>query len=485
MYQDQKWYFALQDDGTYTISNAKSGRNIVAGLDANGQPRISAPTAHRQEAANQHWWLINQVRDGTAGWALAWKAEHGARAKLSLQVEVCRNETSRFVMRIHRHEEAEVELQQKLHVLGQEAVACQRKYELALTDLSVLSPNVSGDQVASRNVSWNETNMESRSAVLARHWRSKGSAIWQVSAKPPRKVAKDAGLVGHGPQSQSNQFKDQLELLQMPGPGLDVQTPTMCNLKGRSVSMFGLGQDMFPYSCVIVAIVVAAVVMSRRRSQILAAKVAEQEEIIVNLRHDLEEDCILQTGETVGELGFDFGFQVINRTGGDNETERLIKIQCPGVSHADIMVNLIFNGCDVYITRPASYGTAAASWNKRIRFKTSDGLFEFKEDQMQLEQGFLWLVFRAYTFRSRTIRFPRHFSLAASDIDHCWDYPDCDEIGHSYEGISWLSPAIPRTAVQLAAPVPVAKSHQDTASTASTAKDAAQNFEPEPPLRSN
>jgi len=153
----------------------------------------------------------------------------------------------------------------------------------------------------------------------------------------------------------------------------------------------------------------------------------------------LDEDCVEQTGSVVGELGHDFGFQVIHRVV-DRETERLIKIQCPGVAHADVEVNLIFNGCNVSIRRRACCGTREMRWQKRFRFKTSDGLFEFKEDQMQLEHGYLILVFRAYAFRSRLIRFPHHFSLAESDVDQSWEYPDYDDIGHSYEGISWLEP---------------------------------------------
>lgn len=386
--------------------------------------------------------------------------------------------------RIYKHKEAEVKLQRKLRALWQKATTCRQKYEIALSNISVLSSNTIGKPSAAGNSSWCRTIRANTSAVFARHWHRKFSVIGQVSAKHPHDMPKYAKLVGHSVLLQSNQLKDQPKEVLMPEPGVSKDTTTFDNLVGRLVSTFGLPQGMLPHACVAIAIVLALVLLSLsnyRRSRILASKVAEQEDTIANLKHDLEEDCILQTGETVGELGFDFSSQVINRTGADTETERLIKIQCPGVSHADIKVNLIFNGCDVYITRPASCGTVAASWTKRFRFKTSDGLFEFKEDQMQLERGFLWLVFRAYTFRSRTIRFPRHFSLAASDVDQCWDYPDCDEISHKYEGISWLSPGLPATAMD-SMPVLPAKSHQDTASTASTAKDATQKPEPEPLL---
>merc|ERR1712232_955454 len=137
------------------------------------------------------------------------------------------------------------------------------------------------------------------------------------------------------------------------------------------------------------------------------------------------------------------------------ETERLIRIQCPGVMHTDIAVNLIFNGCEVTIQRPASCGMESTTWTKRFRFRPSDGLFEFKEDQMQLERGILLLVFRAYAFRNRLIRFPCHFDLAASDSYQEMEYPDYDNISHSYDGVSWLDP------VKL-----------DTESTASTMKES-------------
>merc|ERR1712032_214249 len=134
------------------------------------------------------------------------------------------------------------------------------------------------------------------------------------------------------------------------------------------------------------------------------------------------------------------------------------------------MGSLIFNGCDVAMQRRATCGTEATSWQKRFRFRTSDGLFEFKEDQMQLERGFLQLVFRAYTFRSRLIRLPRQFSLAASDTDQSWDYPDYD-ISSCYEGVSWLGPAISSSVAEpvLAPATSRSKSCADTESTASTA----------------
>ena len=59
---------------------------------------------------------------------------------------------------------------------------------------------------------------------------------------------------------------------------------------------------------------------------------------------------------------------------------RLIKIQCPGVKHADVEIELVFNGCEVIIRRQASRGVIGSTWTRRFQFKPSDGLFEFRED---------------------------------------------------------------------------------------------------------
>eukprot|EP00931_Biecheleriopsis_adriatica_P055318 TRINITY_DN32674_c0_g1_i1.p1 TRINITY_DN32674_c0_g1~~TRINITY_DN32674_c0_g1_i1.p1 ORF type:complete len:453 (-),score=119.99 TRINITY_DN32674_c0_g1_i1:114-1412(-) len=131
-------------------------------------------------------------------------------------------------------------------------------------------------------------------------------------------------------------------------------------------------------------------------------------------------------------LGFDFGFRVVDSEV-DHETLRHVKVQCPGVEHRDVEVELLFNGCQVTIRRRASCGVEAATWTKRFEFPPQDGLFEFKEDQMRLEHGFLHLVFRAYAFQSRVVRFPKHFTLSSTDGDQWWDYPEGDACGATPE----------------------------------------------------
>jgi len=117
------------------------------------------------------------------------------------------------------------------------------------------------------------------------------------------------------------------------------------------------------------------------------------------------------------------------------EPTHIVKIQCPGVTHADVEVDLIWKGCDVTINRKASLGVEAMVWKKRFQFDHNDGLFEFKEDQMQLENGFLQLVFRAYSFQSRAVRFPQHFCMDSNDKEMDWEYSAEGEGAPDYECI--------------------------------------------------
>jgi len=111
----------------------------------------------------------------------------------------------------------------------------------------------------------------------------------------------------------------------------------------------------------------------------------------------------------------------------DGDTIRHVRVQCPGVKHDDIKVGLIPNGCEVTIRRQASLGLEALTWHRRFCFDLAEGLYEFKEDQMQLEQGVLQLVFRKIRYEDRTIRFAQHYSLEAFDDDLCWEYPSAED----------------------------------------------------------
>lgn len=151
---------------------------------------------------------------------------------------------------------------------------------------------------------------------------------------------------------------------------------------------------------------------------------------------EAEVSGMLKVGESGSGLGVDFGFQ-IHDTDLHGEMMRFIKVQCPGVDHADVEIELITNGCIVSVQRFSPEGGDAATWRRRFQFRPSEGLFEFKEDQMQLEKGFLHLVFRRYSHQSRVIRFPHHFSLAATDTDQCWEYAADDAVGDDNEAGAW------------------------------------------------
>eukprot|EP00439_Symbiodinium_sp_Y106_P049854 s714_g6.t1 len=102
---------------------------------------------------------------------------------------------------------------------------------------------------------------------------------------------------------------------------------------------------------------------------------------------------------------------------------RLVRVCCPGVHHQDIEVKLLPNGCHIALSRPAMRGLKEARWEKTLQFDFREGFFEFVEDQMQLELGYLTLLFRETHYQDRTIRFAQHFSMDAFDHELLWDSP--------------------------------------------------------------
>eukprot|EP00811_Abedinium_folium_P013777 NODE_2281_length_2249_cov_3.909519.p1 GENE.NODE_2281_length_2249_cov_3.909519~~NODE_2281_length_2249_cov_3.909519.p1 ORF type:complete len:598 (+),score=123.48 NODE_2281_length_2249_cov_3.909519:98-1795(+) len=115
------------------------------------------------------------------------------------------------------------------------------------------------------------------------------------------------------------------------------------------------------------------------------------------------------------QLGVDFSFIVYDEASKSGEMIRWIKIQCPGVNHDDIAVDIIFNGCVVTVKRQASRGVQAATWTQRFQFRPTDGVFDFSEDYAQLSRGYLSLGFRRQSFQSHVFRFtPNATSADAS-----------------------------------------------------------------------
>jgi hypothetical protein len=262
-----------------------------------------------------------------------------------------------------------------------------------------------------------------------------------------------------------------------------MSTPALgCGAPGASFALSALDTQAAGYSLQCMAsvaiAVLAAIALCCGHYVGIVKEVKEKRIQTVRLERELHLEFgeMVKVGESGGDLGFDFAFQIFD-TELDQETVRLVKVQCPGVQHADVEAELIFNGCNITMHRRASRGVEATTWKKRFQFRPSDGLFEFKEEQMQLESGFLHLVFRAYSFQNRIIRFPLHFSMAASDTDPCWEYSaddamdrvdDADAWWHEHEGPTAAAlEAVPRSHGTKNA---ILKVEVDTISTASTAR---------------
>jgi len=162
-----------------------------------------------------------------------------------------------------------------------------------------------------------------------------------------------------------------------------------------------------------------------RRLRITTTELDETKARLSIARAELNSELggMIKVNQSSRSLGMDFTYNISDEMI-DQEKVRSIKIQCPGVRHSDVSVEIIFNGCVVTISRQPSQGVGAFEWVQRFQFRPSEGLFEFKEDQATLECGFLTLVFRAYDFQSRPFRFPVHFDMSAADPDGTYDFPE-------------------------------------------------------------
>lgn len=132
----------------------------------------------------------------------------------------------------------------------------------------------------------------------------------------------------------------------------------------------------------------------------------------------------------------EFKYQIY-KTQGIGSIDQVIRVECPGVRHEDIEVKLIPNGCDVILHRRPLPGLQEVWWKHRFHLSLSEGFFEFVEEHMQLEHGFLILVLRKVQ-QERTIRFAQpqhfqHFCMDAFDDELNWDYPACMDAGAGTE----------------------------------------------------
>lgn len=473
VYQDQKWFFNRQTDGSYVISNSKSGRRITVLSDGNGPSKIAALLSYGPLLPEQAWWLINQERDVSSRLVSELLAERAASVDLCQGAAAFRTETANLMLRLEEAQGTNGELLVELEKQRANASRWMHELTLAIETKTKLKAELEVKELAAARMVKDLHSRRNDTVELANKVRAKDMEITDVASELLREKAEVLRLANVIDALRAELVRVSADLQISKLSNAELLEEIQANDSWRHLATFSFQVHSYTQVLLVgIALVLVGALMSscKRQRLNLIAEVSEQRALVARLQQDLEEDCVMQTGEVVGELGFDFGYQIINRVV-NGETERLIKIQCPGVSYADVDINLIFNGCDVAMQRRATCGTEATSWQKRFRFRTSDGLFEFKEDQMQLERGFLQLVFRAYTFRSRLIRLPRQFSLAASDTDQCWDYPDYDDISSCYEGVSWLEPATSSSVADpvLAAPTSRSKSYADTESTASTA----------------
>jgi hypothetical protein len=74
---------------------------------------------------------------------------------------------------------------------------------------------------------------------------------------------------------------------------------------------------------------------------------------------------------------------------------------------------LFYNGIAIQITKPAAGGIASLNWTQKFLFPWD---VDFKADEARLENGELYLVFKASSIaQKRVFKFPPHFSMNASD----------------------------------------------------------------------
>jgi len=108
----------------------------------------------------------------------------------------------------------------------------------------------------------------------------------------------------------------------------------------------------------------------------------------------------------LGRIDFPFRFLVYDTR--NQLRQRIIKVDCgPDVDPNDVEIESRSNWCRVKI--PTSTGAKEPAFQKEFLFKDSEFLFEFKEDQMQIQGATVMvLVFDATPTIKRIARFPRH-----------------------------------------------------------------------------
>jgi len=124
---------------------------------------------------------------------------------------------------------------------------------------------------------------------------------------------------------------------------------------------------------------------------------------------------------------------------------RTVTIECPGVLRSGIIVRLPpqINGADVEIKRLGAIGITAALWQRRFKFPWEEGIFECRQEEMQLENGILRLVFESELKRERLVHLPpprclQVFTLSEDD-ESTSKLPSCDVCSQGSESSSSAS----------------------------------------------
>jgi len=505
IYQDQRWRLSPQIDGSYAMENIKSDRRILTRKGTDGMQRFGAMASTGPAQNDETWWLINQERDETARIVAELQSEKGRVAKLAEQAAVAKNASAELMQRL----QDALELERKL---THDSESCKNK---SFDMLTVLQEERSSKAKLVQDVESHQNEMERLQSALLMERGEKERLLSEVSGQQDEQRQQELQLAGaQAAQSKLNQYLNAcssksasiaLELQSLKAAKarlLDVLS-TMSNqvltlktqLRAVTDANFELVSklrfletqpecwmpkvelDMGSQLLVTVLVIaiLAAIASCGRHHVCLVSEVRVKSKRISMLEQELHAEVgdMVCVGDSDSGLGSDFGFCVFN-TEINQEVVRLIKVQCPGVKHSDVEIELIFNGCEVTIHRQASRGVASATWKRRFQFKPSDGLFEFREEQMMLEDGFLQLVFRASGFQNRRVLFPRHFNLSESDADACWDYSVDLEMDKRDEADAWWNePAGPESGLAACgehAGKVCSVADGDTESTASTAR---------------
>lgn len=483
--EDQRWHLHPQVDGSYSIVNVKSARRIFARIDVHGNQRFAAVADSGPVQPDETWWIINQERDETARLMEELEVEKDRVASLANDAAVTKSQLGQLAQRLQSAVASQRQLADQAEASKHESLSVKTRLQDELLLKARLTDKVSAHQVALARVqsellaakrhndnllaeAWahqreqlaqnseletsrtiQNSDLEASKAIqhkLTQALKARGSETTRLASElqamsEAKEQMAEALSRMHGQVAKLSAELDAADASKLEmaskvaklSAELDAADASKLQLASK-VKQFEALPGLWTFQVEMdvsmrVAVtllsmaVVAATMYCGRQFFGLMAEVRSKSKHISLLEQEIKAEFgnMVCVGDSDGGLGSDFGFCVFN-TENNQEAVRLIKVQCPGVKHADVEIELIFNGCEVTIRRQASQGVSGAVWKRRFQFKPSDGLFEFREEMMALEDGFLKLVFRAGAFQSRMVLFPRHFCLSESDTDACWDY---------------------------------------------------------------